>query len=53
MTTYAPARLYEEIAYVAYHFHWSMDELLDLEHAERHRYTEEIAKINTRLSRAR
>jgi hypothetical protein len=48
--TYAPERLYEEIAYVAYHFHWSLDEILDLEHPVRQRFVEEIAKINQRLS---
>ena len=35
IVTYAADRLYEEVAYVAYHFHWSRDEILDLEHAER------------------
>ncbi len=50
---YAPARLYEEIAYIAYHFHWAVDDLLDLEHAERRRYADEIGKINTRMSRGR
>lgn len=48
--TYAPDRLYEEIAYVAYHFHWSLDEILDLEHPVRQRFVEEIVKINRRLS---
>ena len=48
--TYAADRLYEEVAYVAYHFHWSMSEILDLEHATRQRFVQEIAKINTRLS---
>jgi hypothetical protein len=47
--TYATDRLHEEIAYVAYHFHWSRDELLDLEHAERRRWADEIARINTRM----
>ena len=28
--TYAPDRLHEEVAYVAYHFHWGLDALLDL-----------------------
>ena len=32
--TYAPARIREEVAYVAYHFHWSHDEILDLEHPQ-------------------
>ena len=51
--TYASDRLYEEIAYVAYHFHWPLGELLDLEHAERRRYVSEIERINSRLSRGR
>jgi hypothetical protein len=51
--TYAPERIYREVAYVAYHFHWSLDEILDLEHAERLRYVAEIASINTRISQGR
>ncbi len=43
-------RLYEEVAYVAYYFHWSMEQVLEMEHAERCRWVEEIAKINRRLS---
>ncbi len=48
--TYATDRLYEEIAYVAYHFHWPLDTILDLEHADRIRFIEEIGRINRRLS---
>jgi len=48
--TYAADRLYEELAYVAYHFHWSLNDLLDLEHGTRQRFVQEIGKINTRLS---
>ncbi len=48
--TYAADRLYEEVAYVAYHFHWRLDDILDLEHAERRRYATEIGRINTRIS---
>jgi hypothetical protein len=51
--TYATDQLYEEIAYVAYHFHWPLQELLDLEHGERRRYVSEIGTINARLSRGR
>ena len=51
--TYAPDRLYEEIAYIAYHFHWAAEDLLDLEHLERRRYAEEIGKINVRISKGR
>ncbi|HEY5495702.1 MAG TPA: DUF6760 family protein [Candidatus Limnocylindrales bacterium] len=48
--TYAADRLFEEVAYVAYHLHWSMDEILDLEHPDRHRFVDEIAGINRRLT---
>ncbi|MFB7775336.1 DUF6760 family protein [Streptomyces bauhiniae] len=48
--TYAPSRLREEIAYVAYHFHWSREEILDLTHAERREWVGEIARINTRVN---
>ena len=51
--TYATDRLHEEVAYVAYHFHWELDALLDLEHADRRRYVEEIGRINTRMQRGR
>ena len=49
--TYATDRLYEEVAYVAFHFHWPLDEILDLEHPERRRFVEEIGRLNRRLSR--
>lgn len=47
--TYAPGQLYEEVAYVAYHFHWGLADILDLEHTERRRFVGEIANINTRM----
>jgi hypothetical protein len=50
MTTYASDRMFEEIAYVAYHFHWSLEEILDLEHPLRQRFVEEIGRINRRIA---
>jgi hypothetical protein len=47
--TYATDRLFEEVAYVAYHFHWSFEEILDLEHPVRGRFVEEIDRLNRRL----
>ncbi|MFG1804903.1 DUF6760 family protein [Streptomyces sp. NPDC049040] len=44
--TYAADRLHEDVAYVAYHFHWPLDAILDLEHADRRRYVAEIARLN-------
>ena len=50
---YAPDRIYEEVAYIAFHFHWPLDDLLDLEHAERQRFANEIGRINTRINAGR
>jgi hypothetical protein len=36
------------VAYIAFHFHWPREQILDLEHAERQRWVGEIAKINRR-----
>lgn len=45
-------RLHEEVAYIAYHFHWPRSEILNLEHRERQRWVTEIANINRRLNEA-
>ena len=47
---YPIERLYEEVAYVAYHFHWPHEQILDLDHLERGTWVREIAKINQRLN---
>ena len=49
--TYAADDLYREAAYVAYHFHWGLDDIFDLEHLERRRFVNEISAINQRVSR--
>jgi hypothetical protein len=45
--------LYREVAYVAYHFHWGLDDILDLEHPERQRFVAEIAHLNERMNEGR
>jgi hypothetical protein len=42
-----------EVAYVAYHFHWAHDEILDLEHHDRNRYVSEIADLVNRSTEQR
>jgi hypothetical protein len=46
---YPRSLLYEEMAFIAFHFHWSRDELMGLEHAERRRWCREISVVNRRL----
>jgi hypothetical protein len=48
--TYGAERLYAEATYVAYHLGWPRDEILGMPHAERARWVDEIAAINTRLN---
>jgi hypothetical protein len=35
---------------VAYHFHWPLDDLLDLDHPTRQRFVQEISTINDRAN---
>jgi hypothetical protein len=42
--------LYEEVAFIAYHFHWPFEEIMNMEHRERQRWVEEISRINQQLS---
>ena len=44
------SRLHSEIAYLAYHLHWPLDDLLDLEHPLRRTYVAEVATLNRRTS---
>jgi len=45
-----PETLFEEVAFVAYHFGWSHDAVLALPHWERRRWCEEISAINERMN---
>ncbi|MCA9821855.1 MAG: hypothetical protein KC482_12515 [Dehalococcoidia bacterium] len=52
MIGYPLDRLYEEVAYLAYHFHWDQGTILDMEHADRQRWVGEVASINQRMNEA-
>jgi hypothetical protein len=38
--------LYEEMAFIAMHFHWSHTDLMRLEHRDRRRWCAEISAVN-------
>jgi hypothetical protein len=40
--------VWDEIAYLAYHLHWGLDSLLDLEHADRLRMVDAVDALNER-----
>jgi hypothetical protein len=42
--------LYQEVAFVAYHFHWPQETIMNLEHSERRRWVEEISSINQQMN---
>lgn len=44
------ARLYEEVAFIAYYLHWAHDEIMALDHASRRRWCEEISGINAKIN---
>ncbi len=46
MKGYPLTQLYQEMAFIAYHFHWSNAELMTLEHQERRRWCSEVSAIN-------
>ncbi len=41
----SPERLLAEAAKLAYHFHWQLDTILDLEHADRCRFLAEADEL--------
>ena len=40
----------EEVAFIAYHFHWPMEQILEMEHSDRRQWAEEISRINDRMN---
>jgi hypothetical protein len=43
-------QLNEEVAFIAYHFHWSPEQILNLEHRDRRGWVEQISSINQRAN---
>ncbi len=50
MISYPLDRIYEEVAFIAFHFHWSCDDIMNMENRERQRWVEEISRINRQMS---
>ena len=43
-------QLHEEVAYIAYYFHWPLQDILEMEHSDRRKWVEQIAGINRKLA---
>jgi hypothetical protein len=49
---YLLARVREEVAFLAYHMHWSLHEILELPHKERVEWVGQVSKINKKILEA-
>lgn len=38
-----------EVAFIAYHLHWSLEEILELSHRERVEWVGQVSQINRRV----
>jgi len=43
-------QLNEEVAFIAYHFHWPMEQIMHLEHRDRRDWVAQISALNERAS---
>lgn len=43
-------RIYEEVAFLAYHFHWNYETIINMAHEERQEWCNEVSKINNKLN---
>ena len=43
---YPTESIWQEIAFLAYHLHWPLDDLLDLEHSDRVRLIRAVSNLN-------
>ena len=50
MRGYPLEQLFEEVAFISYHFHWSHADVMALEHEERRRWVGQISSINQRMN---
>ena len=48
MLSYPAEAVWQETAYLAYHLHWSLDDLLGLEHLDRMRMVRAVVNLEQR-----
>ena len=53
IVSYPLENIFKEVAFVAYHFHWSRESVLEMTHKERHRWVSEISDINEQINGSR
>jgi len=50
MMGYPLDALFEEVAYLAYYFHWPYDQIMGMEHRERRQWVAQVARINRSIN---
>jgi len=53
IVSYPLENIFKEVAFLAYHFHWSRDDLLAMPHKERHKWVKEVSEINEKINKPR
>ena len=43
-------QLHQEVAFIAYHFHWSHEATMTLEHGDRRRWVREISNLHEQMN---
>ncbi len=51
IVSYPLKNIFKEVAFLAYHFHWSRVELLDMTHRERHVWVKQVSDINEKINK--
>ncbi len=51
MSAHVAADLWREVTYLAYHLHWPLAELLELEHRDREELVAQVGDLNERAWR--
>jgi hypothetical protein len=50
IVSYPLEQLLGEVAFIAFHFHWSEREIMELEHGDRRGWVEQISSINVEMN---
>ncbi|WMW25091.1 hypothetical protein RE474_13565 [Methanolobus sediminis] len=50
MLSYPLNQLLEEVAFLAYYFHWDHETIMNMEHRDRQLWCKEVSKINKNLN---
>ena len=49
--SYPLENIFKEVAFLAYHFHWGRESLMNISHLERHRWVQEVSDINQQINK--